>query len=144
MIAFSAASGNGSFTSNDVQMNHVTAPDWEDSWSMNTFNTFNNASPVYTSQGSVTIVETDEENWVEWTLPGSFVQGWIDDSASNYGLFFKSTTTAQHQDVQFSSLEGSFAAELIFNAAVPEPSLLALCILGALAASLGRCQPRRS
>lgn len=60
---------------------------------------------------------------VTFSIPSATVQGWIDSSASNNGLFLISNTTATSRDMSFWSKETGTAPRLSFEVdAIPEPS----------------------
>jgi len=77
---------------------------------------------------------------VNFTVPASVIQGWINNPSSNFGFILEPNTVTQI-NFDFLSREGGAAPILTFSATappsdVPEPSTgwLAICGLGTLAA----------
>lgn len=69
--------------------------------------------------------------FVTWSIPGSVLQGWINNPASNNGFLIQNETTTGGFDLGFTSVESSNKPFLTFST-VPEPSSLTLLGLGAL------------
>lgn len=69
--------------------------------------------------------------FVTWSIPGSVLQGWINNPASNNGFLIQNETVTGGFDLRFTSVESANKPFLMFST-VPEPSGLVLLGLGAL------------
>ncbi|MCA9065083.1 MAG: DNRLRE domain-containing protein, partial [Planctomycetaceae bacterium] len=82
-----------------------------------------NTRPGSTTIGSpISIVYTGEDHWVQWTIPQSVIQGWLDDPSTNYGVMINNELPdAFLYDLTFSSLEKGDGnpAELSFTVNAP-------------------------
>lgn len=103
-----------------------------------TFNTFGGSGfdeSTQTGSNLVTqpITYAGVNQSVEFAIPGSVIQGWIDNPGQNFGLIMigAQATGIVSNDKRFSSREGVVAPTLSFLASpVPEASSIALFLTG--------------
>lgn len=104
-----------------------------------TFNNFGAAPDVQFGSDVTAALDTipvdypaPGNRYVSWSLSADLVQGWIDDPSTNHGLLLFNQELQNVRDLQFGSLETANAPLLSFS--VPEPSTLALLVVGVLGA----------
>lgn len=81
-------------------------------------------------------------SYVSFPIPSTLVQGWIDNPATNFGIFAHAAGASAGNDLLFSSREGANTPQLVFDSTlVPEPGTIVLavsCFMGLPAFRRGR------
>jgi hypothetical protein len=67
---------------------------------------------------------TDQYTYVQWQIPSSLVQTWINNASSNNGLVFISYTTATVQDFGFGTRESAETPRLTFSLQNVAPTVM--------------------
>ncbi len=120
---------------------------WSDS--STTYNTFgaspgvqdgSDVGPVLDTQ-NILFTGPSDARYVDWTIPASVLQGWIDDPSSNFGLLIDNQTSLNQFDLAFYSMEGDNVPQLSFT--VPEPASIAALVTCAGALLLRTRRTRR-
>jgi len=94
---------------------------------------FNEAAQSGPNLVTRNVMYTGLEESILFTIPSSVVQGWVDNSAKNYGFIVISNTPVNRTDFVFSSREGVVVPSLSFDVApVPVPSAIILFSTGLL------------
>ena len=117
---------------------HRALVNWDETTSWDTFGPLPgyNVGTDYDSTPAATQVVTSASSgsYVSFPLPLPLVQGWIDNPATNFGLFMHAAGAAAGNDLRFSSREGANTPQLVFDSTlIPEPGALVLAAFGCVA-----------